>query len=261
MQGSTNNATCFLGPHRRYDPFTKSFFSLVPGQGHFGPDAMPGVSLPPSIYANFCRSFLNLVLALVAGRPVAPWGGGVDGVGSPVARVARARPARADGLLEEIDLRRARDPPAILRVERVMIDFAVSGYLGGRSGLAAPALRLERRGESSPYAWGVCGVGVVMSSEFSMRSSFERTRADRERLHRTLDFIRRHTGLPADTDVMTTVVRASRVLDLPWNEELDHSVDAVRWRITVLHMKLSCISSVSSGADGADGAAAARPRA
>ena len=37
-----NNATCFLGPHRRYDPFTKSFMTLVPGQGHFGPDAIPG---------------------------------------------------------------------------------------------------------------------------------------------------------------------------------------------------------------------------
>lgn len=42
-QGSTNNATCFIGPHRKYDPFTKSFMSLVPGQGHFGPDAIPGV--------------------------------------------------------------------------------------------------------------------------------------------------------------------------------------------------------------------------
>ena len=41
-QGSTNNATCFLGPHRRYDPFTKAFYSLEPGQGHFGPDAIPG---------------------------------------------------------------------------------------------------------------------------------------------------------------------------------------------------------------------------
>ena len=36
------NATCFLGPSRRYDPFTKSFMSLIPGQGHFGPDAIPG---------------------------------------------------------------------------------------------------------------------------------------------------------------------------------------------------------------------------
>ena len=33
-QGSTNNATCFLGPHRVYDPFTKSFMNLIPGQGH-----------------------------------------------------------------------------------------------------------------------------------------------------------------------------------------------------------------------------------
>ena len=41
-QGSTNNSTCFIGPHRKYDPFTKTFMSLTPGQGHFGPDAIPG---------------------------------------------------------------------------------------------------------------------------------------------------------------------------------------------------------------------------
>lgn len=41
------NATCFLGPHRRYDPFTKAFYSLEPGQGHFGPDAIPGVRAAP----------------------------------------------------------------------------------------------------------------------------------------------------------------------------------------------------------------------
>ena len=41
-QGSTNNATCFIGPHRLFDPFTRSFMNLVPGQGHFGPDAIPG---------------------------------------------------------------------------------------------------------------------------------------------------------------------------------------------------------------------------
>ena len=41
-QGSTNNALCFVGPHRRFDPFAKGFYSLEPGQGHFGPDAIPG---------------------------------------------------------------------------------------------------------------------------------------------------------------------------------------------------------------------------
>ena len=42
MQGSTNNATCFQGPYRAFDPFNKSFMTLMPGQGHFGPDALPG---------------------------------------------------------------------------------------------------------------------------------------------------------------------------------------------------------------------------
>ena len=44
-QGSVNNATCFIGPHRVYSPWSATFAELVPGQGHFGPDALPGVSL------------------------------------------------------------------------------------------------------------------------------------------------------------------------------------------------------------------------
>ena len=32
-QGSTNNALCFLGPHRKFDGFSNSFYSLTPGQG------------------------------------------------------------------------------------------------------------------------------------------------------------------------------------------------------------------------------------
>lgn len=40
--GAVNNATCFLGPHRKYNPFAQNFFELVPGQGHFGPDAISG---------------------------------------------------------------------------------------------------------------------------------------------------------------------------------------------------------------------------
>ena len=44
LAGSMNNALCFLGPHRKYNPFSKQYHELVPGQGHFGPDAIPGVS-------------------------------------------------------------------------------------------------------------------------------------------------------------------------------------------------------------------------
>ena len=40
--GSTNNALCFLGPHRIYDTRSRNFVKLVPGQGHFGADAVPG---------------------------------------------------------------------------------------------------------------------------------------------------------------------------------------------------------------------------
>ena len=39
-----NNSLCFVGPHRKYNPFSNQYHELVPGQGHFGPDAIPGVS-------------------------------------------------------------------------------------------------------------------------------------------------------------------------------------------------------------------------
>ena len=41
-QGSVNNSLAFIGPHRKYNPFSQNFYELVPGQGHFGPDAIPG---------------------------------------------------------------------------------------------------------------------------------------------------------------------------------------------------------------------------
>lgn len=45
LQGSTNNALCFLGPSRKYSRMSRTQTELIPGQGHFGPDAIPGVSL------------------------------------------------------------------------------------------------------------------------------------------------------------------------------------------------------------------------
>jgi hypothetical protein len=41
-QGSVNNSLCFIGPHRKFNPWAQNFYELVPGQGHFGPDAIPG---------------------------------------------------------------------------------------------------------------------------------------------------------------------------------------------------------------------------
>ena len=45
-QGSVNNSLCFIGPHRVYSQWSKTFYELTPGQGHFGPDALPGVRIP-----------------------------------------------------------------------------------------------------------------------------------------------------------------------------------------------------------------------
>lgn len=42
-----NNSLAFIGPHRKYNPFAQNYYELVPGQGHFGPDAIPGVSTLP----------------------------------------------------------------------------------------------------------------------------------------------------------------------------------------------------------------------
>ena len=95
-QGSTNNATCFLGPHRVYDPFTKSFMNLIPGQGHCGPDAIPGDARwrrgvrPPAPPRSLCDAVLTPSQTRSGER--------LPQDGARHARAARARAARADGL-------------------------------------------------------------------------------------------------------------------------------------------------------------------
>lgn len=110
-QGSTNNATCFLGPHRIYDPFTKSFMNLIPGQGHFGPDAIPGVSSAhvQTISLLPHTTSTTLPLSLVAGRALAARRVRLPQDGARHARAAGAGAARPDGLHAAlVDARRAR---------------------------------------------------------------------------------------------------------------------------------------------------------
>jgi len=40
--GTSNNSVVILGPSRCYNPTIDTAFDLTPGQGHFGPDALPG---------------------------------------------------------------------------------------------------------------------------------------------------------------------------------------------------------------------------
>lgn len=40
--GTNNNSVCFIGPHRVYNYLTGNFSHLIPGQGHWGADALPG---------------------------------------------------------------------------------------------------------------------------------------------------------------------------------------------------------------------------
>ena len=48
---TVNNSLCFIGPHRVFSPWSNTFQELIPGQGHFGPDALPGVRAQ-----FFCKS-------------------------------------------------------------------------------------------------------------------------------------------------------------------------------------------------------------
>ena len=70
-QSSINNSLCFLGPHRVYSPFSPTMFELVPGQGHFGPDALPGVSAAPVPALSLSSSF-SLVFLLLADAQTFP---------------------------------------------------------------------------------------------------------------------------------------------------------------------------------------------
>lgn len=41
-EGDITNEVCFVGPHRKFSPYSPTKLELVPGQGHLGPDAVPG---------------------------------------------------------------------------------------------------------------------------------------------------------------------------------------------------------------------------
>ena len=78
---TVNNSVCFIGPHRVYSPWSATYQELVPGQGHFGPDALPGVRTQLS--CKFCNSHSLLTLHLaLTGCPLAPWRVGVARVGA-----------------------------------------------------------------------------------------------------------------------------------------------------------------------------------
>jgi len=79
-QGSVNNALCFLGPHRVFSPWSQTFYELTPGQGHFGPDALPGVRASPfptpSLFPCCCGGWDSLLtpnvpLSFHSGRTLA----------------------------------------------------------------------------------------------------------------------------------------------------------------------------------------------
>jgi hypothetical protein len=78
---------CCAGPHRQYDPFTKSFLNLVPGQGQY---AVPRSNPTPPLASHHPRSFC----AASAPTPSRATRAGVVGRASASRRPAtRATPA------------------------------------------------------------------------------------------------------------------------------------------------------------------------
>lgn len=103
-QGSMNNSLCFVGPHRKYNPFSNQYHELVPGQGHFGPDAIPG-DVSCCTGSNAARTHRIATLHLshhtvfaccsLAG-PLAPWRVRLAQGGPGQHGLARGGRARAD---------------------------------------------------------------------------------------------------------------------------------------------------------------------
>lgn len=94
-----NNSLCFVGPHRVYNPFSNQFHQLIPGQGHFGSDAIPGVrrahaSVAPAAQRYPFRSLTHT--RPPAGRALAPRRGRLAQVRARQHGVARSGGPRAN---------------------------------------------------------------------------------------------------------------------------------------------------------------------
>ena len=73
-QGSVNNALCFIGPHRTYSAWSKTMYELTPGQGHFGPDALPEYAShqPRRTAMQTCNFAMNMPKTCLLTNPTFP---------------------------------------------------------------------------------------------------------------------------------------------------------------------------------------------
>lgn len=80
-QGSSNNGLCFIGPHRKYNPYSNLYHELIPGQGHFGPvsNAHRTVTLTrkTKIHKLTCSARAHLAGCDPRRRTLASWRGGI----------------------------------------------------------------------------------------------------------------------------------------------------------------------------------------
>ena len=158
-QGSLNNSTCFIGPHRVHSPWSNTFFDLCPGQGHFGPDALPGdaryahhASNPAPFWCAFVAR-LTWLVAFAAGaaasrsrssRRATPWS------------ASRRRPTRSSCTSAvERATKKGQRKPRRRRGKRNRREPE-------RSGACAARRRLGRgRGEAEGVRGGSKGEGVM----------------------------------------------------------------------------------------------------
>ena len=119
-QGSTNNSLCFVGPHRVYSPFSNAGVELVPGQGHFGPDALPGVRFARARVRG--ASVQTEGVRVVAGCAVAPGGERVAQRRAQRDGGHRGGGALADGLPKAVDAARQPHTPSVV----------ASAHVGGK---------------------------------------------------------------------------------------------------------------------------------
>ena len=117
---TVNNSVCFLGPHRVYSQWSATYQELVPGQGHFGPDALPGVRT--QLACNLCNvrnSNASLTRTPAStGCPLAPRRVGVARVGAQRDDRHRGGGALAARLPEAQLERRRRSRPRTRRARR-----------------------------------------------------------------------------------------------------------------------------------------------
>ncbi len=103
-QGSANNGLCFVGPHRKYNPYSNLYHELIPGQGHCAPHTLKHSNTLALLLCHRDSCALCTSLTLICSRRICAVG--------PDAIPGDARWRRG----EAVSLKAARDSMVSLEV-------------------------------------------------------------------------------------------------------------------------------------------------